>query len=135
MNESIEYYNNGKIKSVGILNESKREGLWKFYFEDGKLEKEISYLNGKHEGLWKEYYENGKVKEETLYKSGIGIVVNFWLENGEQTLINGTGYKIEKYGALERDVYKQYFEKGEFLKEDKIDSLIITGYIFPKEEG
>lgn len=149
MKEFVEYYENGRIKSKGFLQGSKKQGKWEFFsenneilkeenykdgklhglfkrwFENGQLAIECEYSKGKCNGKWIEYYENGNKKEEGYYQDGNYIVSNFWNDNNEKTLINGTGYKIEKYGALKMDIYKQYFKNSTFIKEEKLSSLNI----------
>jgi antitoxin component YwqK of YwqJK toxin-antitoxin module len=157
MAEKVEFHDNGKIKSKGSIVNGLKEGMWLFYFESGKKEKEIYFKddvedglfrrwyedgtlaieseskNGISEGIWREYYENGSLKEEALYKNGEYFIQNAWNDQGEQTLINGTGFKIAKFGHLQLDVFKQHFEDGIFLKEEKIHELIVTKIDFPKE--
>ena len=41
----VEYYNNGKIKSEGILKDGYYDGLVKYYEEDGKLSKTEKHQN------------------------------------------------------------------------------------------
>lgn len=151
MREFIEYFDNGKIKTEGFLDDNdNKQGQWLSYFDNGNLHKEENYLDdelhgvfkrwhensklaiesnyesGKRDGIWKEYYENGSPLEEGYYENSAYVTKNFWDETGIQTLINGTGFKIEKYGTLELDVYKQYFDNYKFIKEEKISSLIVT---------
>ena len=53
-----EYYENGKLGSIGSYKDGKREGEWKFYKENGKLEKIVHYKNGlrNHENPTQDYY-------------------------------------------------------------------------------
>lgn len=157
MEEEKEYYENRNLKSHGFSNKGIKQGKWFFFFEEGKVFKEVPYLdgnihgtlkrwyingnlaieseykNGESWGLWKEYYENGRLKEEGNYMGRKFEVKNFWDSEGAQTMKDGTGYKIEKYGYLESDVYKQFFNDGVFIREEKIDSLNITGFEFPED--
>ena len=41
------YYNNGFIKEEGIMNNGKRDGVWKIYDEDGRHVENIIYQKGK----------------------------------------------------------------------------------------
>jgi antitoxin component YwqK of YwqJK toxin-antitoxin module len=157
MEECIEYFENGKIKSKGFKSENNKEGKWLIYSEQGFIFKEENYLNGLlngivkrwyengnlaveseyaqgiSNGIWHEYYENGAKKEEGFYVDNKYQIRNFWIENGEQTLINGTGYKIEKYGFSEMDIYKQFFENSLFIKEEKISSLNVVRNSFKSD--
>ena len=40
------YHENGFVKEYGILNDGKREGVWKIYTDDGKHKENITYDNG-----------------------------------------------------------------------------------------
>lgn len=40
------FYNNGNLKSKGVYNKMKKEGLWKYYDENGIFIKEELYRNG-----------------------------------------------------------------------------------------
>lgn len=42
----IEGFENGKIKVIGAMNNTKRTGLWKWYNEDGSLYAEYDYKDG-----------------------------------------------------------------------------------------
>jgi len=44
--EFQKFYNDGVLKSKGLYNKMKKEGLWKYYNEAGDLEKEELYKNG-----------------------------------------------------------------------------------------
>ena len=41
------YYDNGFIKEEGIMNNGRRDGVWKIYNEDGNHIENITYRNGK----------------------------------------------------------------------------------------
>jgi len=139
-----EYYSENCIKAEGWLKDDKKEGLWLFYYPDGKKNREINYengiengiwrmwhengnlyieqnkINGKTKGLWKEYYENGKIKEIGEYLEDSYTPKDYWDEEGNQLLKNGTGKKIEKFGAGLIDIFEHYFEDGKFIKEIKL---------------
>ena len=40
------YHDNGFVKEYGILNDGKREGVWKVYTSDGKHSESITYDKG-----------------------------------------------------------------------------------------
>lgn len=144
MNSTKEFYENGKLKATGLLQEGKKNGKWLYFTETGDKFREIEYLdgvengewkmwhengnlyieqykiNGKSKGLWKEYYENGKPKEIGEYKDDGYFPIDFWDENANHLLKDGTGKKIEKFGALEADIYEHYFKDGKLIKEVKI---------------
>jgi len=83
--ESIIYYENGKInKTIPYMNDN-RHGLGFEYDEQGRIititryrkgenivQENINRYNeqGKKEGVWKEFYSNGNLKEEKTYTEG-----------------------------------------------------------------
>jgi hypothetical protein len=71
-------------------------------------------------GLQKKYYQNGKLMEVGEYTNESYIPHDFWDENGNQLLKNGTGKRTVKYGYLESDIYEEYYEDGKFVKEVRV---------------
>ncbi len=61
------YYSNGKLKSKVLLNNGKKEGKYKEYFQNGEIKIICNYINdmidNKLEGKYTEYFSDG-----TLYK-------------------------------------------------------------------
>lgn len=123
----LHYFESGKLFIEENYKNGKLHGDFKRWFENGNLAIEAQYANGKSHGELTEYYENGNKKEEGNYIDGKYFVKNFWDENGEQTLINGNGNKIESYGDW--TVYRKFFENSICVKEEKIKSFrfISTG--------
>lgn len=78
-NPNHEYYSNGRIKGKGNLEQGRKEGLWRYYFETGEKESEGNYgtyvYGHEHgdlyfyhkQGLWKYWYPNGKLKAVGTY--------------------------------------------------------------------
>lgn len=123
------YHSNGQIKTVCSLVNGKKHGEFIRYFENGQIAIVSNYSHGKSHGLWKEYYENGQIAEEGEYINGDYNVINFWIESGEQLLVNGSGKTIRKYGASQGDIYEQYFENGQYIGEKKIAEVIYGKFI------
>jgi antitoxin component YwqK of YwqJK toxin-antitoxin module len=139
------YFPNGQIMEQGLIDHLGKQGKWEFYslegglkieaeylndqyhgrfiryFENGNIAVVSNYQNGLRDGKGCEYYENGKIKEEWVYISGEYNIINFWNAQGEQTLTNGTGKKVEVYGSG-IDIFVQYYEGGQFIKEERISS-------------
>ena len=91
------YYENGDVKSQGVMKDNLKTGEWIFYYEDGKIEQRGKYNNDKPSGLWTWYYNNGnKWREENLIKG---------VEEGSITEYNKEGIVILKgeYVDGERD--------------------------------
>jgi len=145
MKDHVEYFENGKVKVIGELVDFVKHGKWIYYFEDGQKEKEEVYHKGKLHGTFrrwssegvlmveseykegkrcgsaKEYYKNGTLKEIGKYDdSGQYWPIHFWDERGLQILKNGTGSKIEKFGISGLEVFRQFYENGHFVKEERL---------------
>lgn len=76
----------------------------KYFYTDGTLQSKGKTYWDKYKkddiktGLWQFYYKNGQLKEENKFKDGKLIkLVNRFLEDGKQTIKNGTGYYIDLY--------------------------------------
>lgn len=64
------FYNNGKLKIVGYLENGQRNGLWQAYYPTGVKWSEGEFRNGKNHGKSKVYYETGASRYEGLYIQG-----------------------------------------------------------------
>lgn len=66
------HYLPGKKKYVeGYVQDDKRNGEWKSYFEDGSTLKSIAnYNDGQLDGSYKIFHENGKIWIDGQYKNG-----------------------------------------------------------------
>jgi len=142
--EYHEEFEDGVFLGSGFLENGKKTGKWSYFYETGELKNEIEYqdgiengsfklfhkngqiaiecqhLNGSNVGVWKEYYESGQLQEVIEYINGEGFTLDFWDEDGTHLLKNGTGKKIVRYGGLFNDVWEQYFDKKQFIRETKI---------------
>jgi antitoxin component YwqK of YwqJK toxin-antitoxin module len=79
-----EYYESGQKRMEGPLQNRRREGLWKSYYEDGKIWSEGEYKDGLRDGITITYHPNGvKRFEGAFYKSKKSGIWKFWDENGE----------------------------------------------------
>ena len=114
------YHSNGQIKTIYDTVNGEKHGKFIRYFDNGQIAIISTYVHGKSHGQWKEYYENGQIAEEGEYIDGEYHVTNFWVETGDQLLVNGTGKVIRKYSPTEGEVFEQYFDNGKFTVEKKI---------------
>ncbi|WP_324028212.1 hypothetical protein QSV08_09855 [Maribacter sp. BPC-D8] len=110
--ESKSYHENGKLKNIGELKDSKKIGEWKWYYNTGELQYIGSYENGNEQGEWKEYYDNGKLKKILNYSKGIitGRASNYY-ENGQLKLIGD----YDKYG-IKTGKWEFYHYNGMFMR-------------------
>ncbi len=77
-------YSDGNMQTTGeLVDSTKKNGLWKYWYEDGTLWSECYFENGIKQGATKVYYKSGKVKYEGFYTqnkpSGLW---SFYLEDG-----------------------------------------------------
>ena len=141
MKKVINFYSNGNIEECGYEDELGKQGRWLFYNEKGDLYIETEYLddkrhgesiryhdngniafksrfqNGYHDGPGVEYYENGRILAEWVYNNRVYTPINYWDINGNQLMKNGTGKKIELYGADGELIVEQYYENGKFINQ------------------
>ena len=74
------------------------------------------------------------MKESGTNANGEYHPLEYWDEQGNQLMRDGTGKKIEVYGAMGLDIYEQYFENGKFIKEVKISEKYSIGKFKPKKD-
>ena len=84
-NCEVEFYENGKLKSVRNKNEDgERDGLQTSWYSDGQKEIEWTWKDGKKEGLFIKWYENGQKNSEETYKDGEEGLSTWWYKNGQK---------------------------------------------------
>ncbi|MDP2653994.1 MAG: hypothetical protein Q8Q08_08185 [Candidatus Omnitrophota bacterium] len=65
------------------VDERKKEGAIRLYYENGQIQAERQYQNSKLNGPYREYYENGTLKTEGLYKDDqMDGTFRYYAENG-----------------------------------------------------
>jgi len=85
-------YGNPKEVESTYKDQTKRIGEYKKWHENGNLINVRNYnTNGDPNGEWLYFYNNGDRKSEAEYRNGTYLLKNYWAEDGEQTLINGSG--------------------------------------------
>ena len=95
--ESVEYYEEGNIKSIIPFRNNMVEGLTITYYENGNIDEEVNYKNDKMNGEAKSYDENGKLNGRTIFKDDI---------------------KLEEEVHKENEILKNTFKNGEVVKQD-----------------
>lgn len=116
----IEYYENGKIKSIGHYNGDLPDGHWRYYFEDGSLAEEGVYRKGLIEGVWKYYCINQQIRKISNFVDGKldGISVEYDC-NGDTILILEYDYGL-KNGRYIRKV-NNFIEEGAYKDDRKVN--------------
>jgi len=95
--DSIEYYEEGNIKSIIPFKNDIVDGLTISYYENGNIKEEVHYKNDKMNGEAKSYDENGKLNGRTIFKDDI---------------------KLEEEVHKENEILKNTFKNGEVVKQD-----------------
>jgi antitoxin component YwqK of YwqJK toxin-antitoxin module len=92
--ESISRYKSGAVRMQGMMKDSKREGLWKSFYENGVQWSESTFVCGVKFGKTTTWYENGNKRYEGFYandkESGMWT---FWNEAGELVNTKNFGKK------------------------------------------
>jgi len=95
--DSIEYYEEGNIKSIIPFKNDIVDGLTISYYENGNIKEEVHYKNNKMNGEAKSYDENGKLNGRTIFQDDI---------------------KLEEEVHKENKILKNTFKNGEVVKQD-----------------
>lgn len=149
-----DYYKNGGLKTTGFFSDQQtqvKNGEFNYYYENGKKRLQNAFKKNVILDNYTEWYENGNKKIEGTYiKSDKPykdiLIVNFWDENNNQTVINSFGtyklnYQTEKIEGSIIDgkrqgiwigseskykiTFEEKYKKGKFISGKSIDSLNI----------
>ncbi len=110
------FYPNGILEKriYRSLETNEQIGLYEEWYDNGQLAQKGNYLSDyKRHGQWLEFYKNGSKKSEIEYRDDRYYAINYWNEQGEQLLINGTGLYIHSYDDdIYETEYKDYKRHG-----------------------
>jgi antitoxin component YwqK of YwqJK toxin-antitoxin module/CHAT domain-containing protein len=105
--EYHEYYQNGKLKSVGYHKNGVLDGPYKAYTSNGVLLSEGMYKHDKAQGRWLIYFDNGKLNADLVRKDGE--------EEGQKIVYYKSG-QIQAKGMMKADkregVWESFYENG-----------------------
>ena len=91
----------------------KAAGKFTYWFTNGKVKIEGQRKDSRMYGLYNKYYENGQLMMTGQNKEGDFYLQNFFLENGHQTLKDGTGYTEEiKHKGGDTQMTKTDYKDG-----------------------
>ena len=68
LQDSIEYYGNGKIKTKGYLKSGKKHSLWSYFDRDGHLLIERYFSYGKPSNIWIWYDHHNHIVRFEIYE-------------------------------------------------------------------
>jgi antitoxin component YwqK of YwqJK toxin-antitoxin module len=95
--ETIEYFENGNIYSIGIFKNDLEEGNWTYYNEDGSKNHNCNYKSGLLHGEYKIFDEYGIISSIRHF------------ENGEELFKNGDSITYYSNGQIKS---KCYYKNG-----------------------
>lgn len=89
--EVKDFYRNGVLEMKGRYKANIKVDTFYFYYPSGKLKTKGRYVNNVRYGVWTNYYENGKVKDKILFDNDFLAAIEYYEENGNIKMTNGTG--------------------------------------------
>ena len=159
--EQKSWYENGNLRFATLIDSISKARRLEFFYENKQLSKlEHTDKNGDRIGDYEEWYQNGQLKEKAIFVSknerigdwtmfwenggkrleaegrdGKIYFRNYWNENGEQLLRDGTGLYITEfdYGGLSKLVYR-YENEFKDYKKDGVSKTYVNGVIRSSEE-
>jgi antitoxin component YwqK of YwqJK toxin-antitoxin module len=130
------FYENGnpqKLESK-LAEKNKRRGAYKEWFENGQLWRSGFYKSEfDRSGKWEEYYQNGQKRLEGEHIGMEYKLINFWNENGEQTLKNGTGHCVFE-GQMFSDLFMRYESAYKDFKRHGVQKSFSNGILTHYQE-
>jgi antitoxin component YwqK of YwqJK toxin-antitoxin module len=108
------YHENGSLKAKGKFVKGWSDGIYYEYHDNKQIALKAEYDKGKSIGTWKFYYPNGQLKEIRSYSDSTVLFDSCYLEDGTQTLSNGTGIIFEIDDDEDSTVteYKNHLKHG-----------------------
>lgn len=108
------YHENGSLRSKGNFLNGWPDGVHIGYFDNQNIALRVEYKRGKPTGTWLFYYSNGQLMESVTFLDSEIVMNAFYLDNGTQTLRNGTGstYRIDESGDSTVTEYKNHLQHG-----------------------
>ena len=70
------WYKTGQLMSSGLYKNGKMYGPFISYYENGQIQSQGNYnynesdIYSRKDGIWKYYYEDGKIESESIIKNG-----------------------------------------------------------------
>jgi len=126
------YYENGKLKSVGSMQDSIKVGYWRYYFENGNLKQKGNYAiddslnngdwtytykkqirgeNGKPIKQWTYWYPNGQLMKVICQTDSTELLIEAYNQQGDKEVINGKG-QFSEINNITSDSFVTTYENG-----------------------
>lgn len=131
-----DFYKNGRKKMTGCTLDRdvlKKDGEFIYYFKNGAKESVINYSEDHKNGKEISWYENQskKAEKQNLWnpktKTTQTLILNFWDENKNQTVVGGNGdYEERENSTTQRGTLKDGLKQGIWQGNDTLRKISFT---------
>lgn len=131
-----DFYKNGRKKMTGATLDRdalKKDGEFIYYYKNGSKESVVNYSEDHKAGKEFNWYENKDIKseKENLWdaktKTSQTLILNFWDENKNQTVVEGNGeYENTNGFVSEKGVLKNGLKQGIWQGNDTARKISFT---------
>ena len=131
-----DFYKNGRKKMTGATLDRdvlKKDGEFIYYYKNGSKESVVNYSEDHKVGKELNWYENQTKKSEKQNfwdpktKKTQTLILNFWDENKNQTVVDGNGeYEDKDKSVSEKGVLKNGLKQGVWQGNDTARKITFT---------
>ncbi|MGO4772521.1 hypothetical protein ACEN2I_12720 [Flavobacterium sp. W22_SRS_FK3] len=131
-----DFYKNGRKKMTGTTLDRdvlKKDGEFIYYYKNGSKESVINYSEDHKSGKEVNWYENQSKKSDKQHfwdpktKKSQTLILNFWDENKNQTVIDGNGeYEDKNESVTEKGAIKNGLKQGVWQGNDNVLKITFT---------
>lgn len=128
--ELTHYYENGKIRQTGTMQNGQYNGLLENYYENGKLQRSTYVVNGVGNGEVNFYYENGQLKESGVLRNDKrNGLFQFFYEDGKPQGI------VEFKDDEQDGKFVTYTEEGLISYDGEMHGELFSGLVYNYDEN
>lgn len=131
-----DFYKNGRKKMTGCTLDRdilKKDGEFICYFKNGSKESVVNYSDDHKVGKEINWYENQSKKSEkqnswnAKTKTAQTLILNFWDENKNQTVVDGNGeYEETDKFVTQKGIIKNGLKQGVWVGNDALRKISFT---------
>lgn len=131
-----DFYKNGRKKMTGCTLDRdilKKDGEFICYFKNGSKESVVNYSDDHKVGKEINWYENQSKKSEKQNswnpktKTSQTLILNFWDENKNQTVVDGNGeYEETDKFVTQKGIIKNGLKQGVWTGNDALRKISFT---------
>lgn len=131
-----DFYKNGRKKMTGCTLDKdilKKDGEFIYYFKNGSKESVVNYSDDHKVGKEINWYENQSKKSEKQNswnpktKTAQTLILNFWDENKNQTVVDGNGeYEENDKFVAQKGMIKNGLKQGVWTGNDALRKVSFT---------